>query len=62
VSADPAPASPCVGVCLIDPATGSCRGCWRTIAEIARWHESSAVEKCAILVRLDQRRRRDGGT
>jgi predicted Fe-S protein YdhL (DUF1289 family) len=34
----------------------------RTIPEIARWHGSSAVEKSAILVRLDQRRRRDGGT
>lgn len=31
-----APVSPCIGVCKMD-ASGLCRGCRRTLAEIARW-------------------------
>jgi len=53
----PIPASPCVGICLMDPRTGLCRGCLRTIAEITRWYEASGPEKRAILARLDERRR-----
>ena len=43
------PESPCVGICLLDPATGCCRGCLRTLAEIASWYEASVSEKRAIL-------------
>ena len=57
-----APASPCLGVCLLDPATGRCRGCLRTVAEIANWYDASAAEKRAILARLDRRRRLDGSS
>jgi uncharacterized protein len=55
-SGDPTPESPCIGVCLIDPATGYCRGCLRSVTEIASWYEASAVDKHGILARLDQRR------
>lgn len=51
------PVSPCIGVCLIDPLTRTCRGCLRTIAEIARWYEAGPEEKRAILARLADRRR-----
>ena len=51
-----APESPCVGICLLDPATGCCRGCLRTVEEIASWCDASAAEKRTILARLDQRR------
>jgi uncharacterized protein len=51
------PVSPCIGVCLLDPATRTCRGCLRTIAEIARWYDADAQEKRAILARLAERRR-----
>jgi predicted Fe-S protein YdhL (DUF1289 family) len=51
------PVSPCVGICLMDPATRICRGCLRTIDEIAGWYDASAAEKRAILVRLAVRRR-----
>ena len=54
---DAPPASPCLGICLMDPATRTCRGCLRTIDEIRAWYEASAAEKRAILARLDQRRR-----
>jgi predicted Fe-S protein YdhL (DUF1289 family) len=30
-------ASPCIDVCAIDPRTGWCEGCLRTIDEIAAW-------------------------
>jgi predicted Fe-S protein YdhL (DUF1289 family) len=29
--------SPCIGVCRMDPATGWCAGCLRTLDEIAAW-------------------------
>ena len=54
---DAHPASPCLGICLMDPATRMCRGCLRTIDEIRAWYEASAAEKRAILARLDARRR-----
>lgn len=50
------PPSPCLGICLMDPATRRCRGCLRTIDEIARWHEASAAEKHEILAVLETRR------
>jgi uncharacterized protein len=56
-AADPLPESPCVGICLLDPATRRCRGCLRTIAEIAAWYEASEVEKHLILARIAERRR-----
>ncbi len=51
-----APASPCLGICLMDPTTRMCRGCLRTITEIAGWYDASPAEKQAILARLAARR------
>jgi len=56
-ASDAHPASPCLGICLMDPATRMCRGCLRTIDEIRAWYEASVAEKRAILARLDARRR-----
>jgi len=53
---DRIPASPCVGICLVDPATRSCRGCLRTVDEIARWYEASPAEKRELLAALAARR------
>lgn len=50
------PASPCLGICLMDPATRQCRGCLRTVEEIAAWYEASAAEKRALLAALEARR------
>ena len=55
-AAERMPVSPCVGICLLDPATRQCRGCLRTTAEIAAWYSATAAEKRAMLVRLDERR------
>ena len=40
--------SPCINVCQIDPASGQCRGCWRTLDEIAHWSVLDEDEKKAI--------------
>jgi hypothetical protein len=53
---EPTPMSPCLGICLMDPRTRMCRGCLRTIEEIAGWHAACPSEKHAILDRLAVRR------
>ena len=50
------PPSPCIGVCRIDQATGWCRGCWRTLEEIADWPLLSVRDKDLLLFRLEGRR------
>ena len=49
--------SPCTSVCTIDPATGWCAGCLRTIDEIAAWGSLDAAAKRAVWKRLPARRR-----
>jgi predicted Fe-S protein YdhL (DUF1289 family) len=49
-------ASPCINVCRMNPDTGLCDGCLRTLAEIAAWSAMSAEEKRAVLARLPSRR------
>jgi predicted Fe-S protein YdhL (DUF1289 family) len=48
--------SPCVKVCALDPHSGYCVGCFRTIDEVANWLEMSAEDKRAVLERVAQRR------
>lgn len=57
----PEPISPCIAVCVLDPATGYCRGCFRTIAEISAWVSLEPEEKRRILAALPQRRRQKAG-
>jgi predicted Fe-S protein YdhL (DUF1289 family) len=54
--------SPCVGVCRLDPATGLCAGCMRTLDEIAAWPGASGAERLLIVQRLRARRRAAGRT
>lgn len=49
------PPSPCTGVCRIDPATGWCEGCRRTLGEIADWPMLTAREKEQVLRGLPAR-------
>ena len=53
---EPTPISPCIGICIMDPRLGQCRGCLRTIDEIAGWYEASADEKRALIGVLAARR------
>lgn len=48
--------SPCVSVCEIDPATGLCAGCARTIHEIAAWSSLTEQQRLAIMAVLPARR------
>ena len=50
------PISPCIGVCIIDPASGFCLGCARTIPEIASWLDFSPEEKQRLLEALAERK------
>ena len=52
------PISPCIAVCVLDPADGYCRGCLRTIAEISTWITLDAAAKRRLLAELSERRRR----
>ena len=49
------PHSPCNSICKIDPASGWCLGCKRTLEEIADWPMLRAAEKQAVLERLEGR-------
>ncbi|MEJ2409689.1 MAG: DUF1289 domain-containing protein [Novosphingobium sp.] len=47
--------SPCTGVCRIDPQTGWCLGCRRTMDEIAGWRAMDKEGRSAVLARLSER-------
>jgi predicted Fe-S protein YdhL (DUF1289 family) len=48
--------SPCIDVCKMSARKGWCKGCFRTIDEIAGWSQFSADEKRAVLALLPERR------
>jgi uncharacterized protein len=48
--------SPCDKVCVMDAENRYCRGCRRTLEEIARWSEMSDAEQAAVLAQLAARR------
>ncbi|WP_082545740.1 MULTISPECIES: DUF1289 domain-containing protein [unclassified Sphingomonas] len=52
--------SPCNQVCQIDPASGYCRGCLRTIEEIIDWPTADDAWKRGVLDRLKRRSVRRG--
>lgn len=47
--------SPCIHVCRLDPRTGWCEGCFRTLAEIAAWSSATEAGQTAILARVAER-------
>ncbi|MEO5845421.1 MAG: DUF1289 domain-containing protein [Caldimonas sp.] len=49
-------ASPCTGICSIEPASGWCDGCLRTIEEIAAWGALDDRSRREVLKRLPARR------
>ena len=49
-------ASPCVNVCVMDEARGLCRGCYRTLDEIARWSIMNDADKRAVIALLEARK------
>ncbi len=49
------PASPCVGVCIIDEERGLCTGCARTVEEVAAWGGASDAFREAVWAALPER-------
>jgi predicted Fe-S protein YdhL (DUF1289 family) len=49
-----------VQVCLYDAALDACRGCLRSLDEIAHWSIYDAAEQRAVLERVSARRRKAG--
>jgi predicted Fe-S protein YdhL (DUF1289 family) len=50
------PLSPCTRVCVIDPVSGLCQGCDRTLDEIVGWSGLSPDERQSIMTSLVGRR------
>jgi predicted Fe-S protein YdhL (DUF1289 family) len=48
--------SPCVNVCKMDPATGLCLGCARSLEEIAAWSTLDDLAKRRVWKALPARR------
>jgi predicted Fe-S protein YdhL (DUF1289 family) len=47
--------SPCIDICQLDPRTGFCMGCLRTIEEIAGWGQFTPEQRRRILAELSGR-------
>jgi hypothetical protein len=48
--------SPCVSICEMSPDSGLCRGCFRTLDEIAAWSVLDPATRRAIVDALPARR------
>jgi len=47
--------SPCNKICTVDPASGLCLGCGRSLLEIERWTAYSDAERSRVMAELPQR-------
>jgi len=47
--------TPCNKICTIDPITGLCRGCGRTLSEIAQWSALTDDARARIMAELPER-------
>ena len=54
--------SPCLSVCVMDPQTEVCAGCWRSLEEIGVWSRISDEAKRQVWHRIKQRLTGGGGT
>jgi predicted Fe-S protein YdhL (DUF1289 family) len=48
--------SPCISVCQLDPRTGLCLGCLRSLEEISSWSRISRNEQREVLAAVAARR------
>lgn len=47
--------SPCEKICIVDPPSGLCRGCGRSLAEIEHWTAYDDSERTRIMGELPRR-------
>lgn len=50
--------SPCIGICELAADGGLCRGCLRSVDEIAAWSRLTPEARRSVLRRVAERRRR----
>jgi uncharacterized protein len=48
--------TPCISVCEIDRPTGLCRGCGRSVPEIAGWSRMTSADRRRIMDELPARK------
>jgi predicted Fe-S protein YdhL (DUF1289 family) len=48
--------SPCISVCRMDPSTGLCTGCARTLQEIAEWGVLDDAARRDVWLAIERRR------
>ena len=48
--------SPCINLCRMNPQSGYCEGCLRSIAEITEWGRADDGRKRAILHEVARRK------
>ena len=48
--------TPCDGNCIIDPDTGYCEGCQRTMTEIAKWTSYTPEQRQKVMELLPLRK------
>jgi hypothetical protein len=48
--------SPCIGICTLDPKSGFCLGCKRTLEEIGRWVMLDDAARQKVLEQLPTRK------
>ncbi len=49
--------SPCIKLCVVDPASRLCLGCHRTIDEIGAWSRLAPEDRRAVMALLPERAR-----
>ncbi|HTS42481.1 MAG TPA: DUF1289 domain-containing protein [Xanthobacteraceae bacterium] len=47
--------TPCEKICVVDPPSGFCVGCGRSLAEIERWTRMSDGERARLMAELPDR-------
>ena len=47
--------TPCNKICILDDASGLCRGCGRSLDEIARWAAYNDAERARVMAQLPRR-------
>ncbi len=48
--------TPCIRVCVLDPKTDLCRGCFRSKLEIAGWLTMSQAQRAAVNELAEERK------
>ena len=54
--------SPCINLCRMNPQSGYCEGCLRSIPEITEWGGADDRRRLAILTEVARRKAAAGAT